>query len=121
MVGYAKGKIAFGFCDRCGWRYKLAVLRSETVNGVAQSNKVCPECWDADHPQNFLWRLKTSDPAPLRDPRPDTSQQDGRILYGWNPVGGEETGKVSGSVGVVVVAANVPVQVFSIDFSEDFQ
>lgn len=74
MSSYAVGKRAFGFCDRCGFRYPLNELKKESVNLSEVDLKVCPSCWDPDHPQNQLGRMKTSDPQALEGPRPDTSQ-----------------------------------------------
>lgn len=70
MSAYAEGKKAFGFCDRCGFRYKLRELKAETVNLASTNLLVCPECWDPDHPQNMLGRLRVDDPQALRNPRP---------------------------------------------------
>ena len=72
MSVYAVGKKAFGFCDRCGFRYPLDELRKETVNAFKIDSKVCEECWDPDHPQNKLGKENPSDPQALFDPRPDT-------------------------------------------------
>jgi hypothetical protein len=71
MVEYAKGKSAYGFCERCGLRYALADFKSEYVKGVEKKNRVCHECWDADHPQNFVGTFKVSDPQALRRPVPE--------------------------------------------------
>lgn len=70
MASYAKGKKAFGFCDRCGFRYDLKDLKPETVNLVSTNLLVCEECWDPDHPQNMLGRIRYDDPQALRNPRP---------------------------------------------------
>ncbi len=70
MGSYAKGKKAFGFCDRCGFRYDLKDLKTETVNLATTNLLVCPECWDPDQPQNMLGRVKVDDPQALRNPRP---------------------------------------------------
>jgi len=59
-----------GICDRCGFKYKLSQLKYETVNRKKTGGKVCPDCWDGDHPQNFVNELKPTDPHPLHDPRP---------------------------------------------------
>ena len=104
MTGYAVGKDAFGFCDRCGLRYDLAELKNETVNGTRQSNLVCPECWDEDHPQRFLWILRVDDPNPLRETRPDQAQEASRGLSSWSPVGNQQaTSEVFVSMGVITV------------------
>ena len=70
MGSFAKGNKAFGFCDRCGFRYKLRELKTETVNLASTNLLVCPECWDPDQPQNMLGRLRVDDPQALRNPRP---------------------------------------------------
>ena len=70
MGSFAKGNKAFGFCDRCGFRYKLRELKTETVNLASTNLMVCPECWDPDQPQNRLGRWRVDDPQALRNPRP---------------------------------------------------
>lgn len=77
---FARGKKAFGFCDRCGFRSLLNRLKTETVRGVSSNNLVCPSCWDEDHPQNFQGMQAVIDPQALRAPRPDTSLEESRRL-----------------------------------------
>tara|TARA_R110000824_G_scaffold66833_1_gene173202 strand:- start:3098 stop:3850 length:753 start_codon:yes stop_codon:yes gene_type:complete len=72
MSTFAVGRKAFGFCDRCGFRYPLKELKKESLNLSEVDLKVCPSCWDPDHPQNQIGRVKTSDPQALEGPRPDT-------------------------------------------------
>ena len=79
---FAAGKKAFGFCDRCGFRAKLSALKGETVRGKPKYNRVCPSCWDPDHPQNFQGMQDMSDPQALRDPRPDPALAESRRLFG---------------------------------------
>ena len=95
----AVGKYAFGFCDRTGGRYPLRELVWEYKNGHRTGSRVGRDVVDPDHPQNFLGRVRTSDPKPLRDPRPDTTA-DG--LFGWNPVGNPATYAVA-RVGTVQI------------------
>jgi len=97
---YAVGKISPGICDRCGFRWLLSQLKTETVNRRQMGNLVCPDCWDADHPQNEIGRVRVSDPHPLKDPRPDRNTDRG--LFGWNPVGNPST-QAEGMVGFVRV------------------
>ncbi len=98
---FAVGKWAFGFCDICNQRYKLAELRKLTIKTKQVSIKACPECWNPDHPQLQLGMYPVQDAWALREPRPDNSYQtsglgvDGyqgegsRVFqWGWNPVGG---------------------------------
>ena len=85
MSKFASGKHAVGYCDRCAWEYPLRELRGETNNLNKQNIKVCPECWDKDHPQNKLGRLNFADNQALRDPRPDSGIVASRLgdVKGW--------------------------------------
>lgn len=91
---FAIGKIALGLCDRCGRQELLRRLRAEVVKGRQLNNRVCPECWDKDHPQLMQGTFPIYDPQALRAPRPDGSfvaggQYSSRdIQWGWRPVGG---------------------------------
>ena len=90
---FASGKKAFGFCDLCGFRYKLKQLKSLVRKGVDTNIKACPSCWNGDHPQNKLGEFPVYDPQALRDPRPDNSLTASRKLRqaGFNPVGFDGT------------------------------
>lgn len=70
---YAAGRIAIAECDRCGFRYKLSELKKLVVKGKIVSTKVCPSCFDPDHPQLRLGMTPVSDPQAIREPRPDFS------------------------------------------------
>ena len=85
-MSYARGKYAFGFCDKTGFRYPLADLVPEFNNGVKTGFLVGRDVVDPDQPQNFLGRVKINDPQSLRNPRPDTSLEESRGLFGFNPV-----------------------------------
>lgn len=98
---FASGKYAIAECDRCGQRYKLKELKNQVVKTKLFQVKVCPSCWDPDHPQLQLGMYPVNDPQAVRNPRPDTSYQvsgvgpDGNpeggsrvIQWGWNPIGG---------------------------------
>ena len=67
---YAVGKHAFGFCDRCGFRYPLHELNTEVINLEVVNYRVCPTCWDPMNPQTTLGRRTFNDPQALRNPRP---------------------------------------------------
>jgi len=86
MASYAEGRKAFGFCDRCGFRYNLKDLKTETVNLATTNLLVCSECWDPDHPQNMLGRVRVDDPQALRNPRPlgGISGRDLPAAYRWD-------------------------------------
>ena len=113
---YASGKYAIAECDRCGQRYKLKELKKMIIKTKLFNIKVCPECWDPDHPQLSLGLYPVNDPQAVREPRPDVSYNvsgttglmtnpydtnvnnvddagyplDGsrQIQWGWQPVGG---------------------------------
>jgi hypothetical protein len=111
---FASGKNAIAECDRCGFRYKLTVLRKEIIKTKTYNLLVCPTCWDPDQPQLQLGMFPVDDPQGIRDPRPDLSyyqsgysglqltntpssseEADGdpsggsRVFqWGWAPVGG---------------------------------
>lgn len=110
-VKYAKGKLAFGFCDTCGQRYDLKDLQIQIVAGRATNVKNCPYCLDKDHPQYFVGRVPVNDPIALLNPRPDNAQVVSRELWGWNPVGNPAV-YGTGQVGVIKLVLNgVPSQV----------
>lgn len=93
---FSSGKFAIAECDRCGQRYKLKQLKKLTIKTKQVNIKVCPECWEEDHPQLKLGMYPVYDPQAVEEPRPDTSYyvsgNDGSgsriIQWGWNPVGG---------------------------------
>lgn len=89
-VQFASYKKAFGFCDRCAQRYPLKKLRKYYVMGKLINDKVCPECWDPDHPQNWVGIIGSqkvsNDPQALREPRPDTNRNDSCSDFAYNPV-----------------------------------
>jgi hypothetical protein len=77
---YARGKKAFGFCTRCNQRWLLSRLVTETVAGRVVNNRVCPDCFDRDHPQNWQGKFPINDPQALRNPRPDPSLEASRQI-----------------------------------------
>jgi hypothetical protein len=70
---FASGKNAIAECDRCGFRYKLTVLKKEIIKTKTYNLLVCPTCWDPDQPQLSLGMYPVDDPQGIRDPRPDLS------------------------------------------------
>ena len=68
---FAVGKRAIAECDRCGFRYKLKQLKKLVVNEQEVDLKVCPTCWEPDHPQNLQGKYPVRDPQAIREPRPD--------------------------------------------------
>lgn len=71
MSQFAIGKLAYGFCERCGLRYDLREFKAEMVKGNSKNNRVCPDCWDPDHPQNFIGTYRIEDPQGLKRPVPE--------------------------------------------------
>ena len=97
---FSSGKFAISQCDRCGFRYKLTVLKKEIIKTKKYDLKVCPQCWDPDQPQLQLGMYPVSDPQAVREPRPDNTYYGAgldsngyptggsrQIQWGWNPVG----------------------------------
>jgi hypothetical protein len=70
---FASGKYAIAECDRCGQRFKLKELRTQTLKTKPYNVKVCRACWDPDHPQLMLGMYPVNDPQAVREPRPDVS------------------------------------------------
>jgi len=98
---FASGKRAIAMCDRCGQQFRLQKLKTEIIKQRRYELRVCPECWDPDHPQLMLGTFPVDDPQALRVSRRDTTyvtsgvNVDGvpaggsrDIQWNWNPVGG---------------------------------
>ena len=102
MSAHAQGKMAFGFCDRCGFRYDLVELKMEIYNQVPTGLRACDDCLDEDHPQLQLGKANVDDPQSLANPRPDTGKLASQSLFGWRPVG-HPLLTMTGSVGTVTI------------------
>ena len=100
MSIYARGKHAFGFCDVTWFRYALRDLIPLISDELDTGFRVGFDVLDKDNPQYELGRMKMSDPQSLRNPRPDTSLQQSRILGSFDPVGGGITELGSRTVGL---------------------
>ena len=98
---FSSGKNSISECDRCGFRFKLTLLKKEVVKTKTYNLLVCPECWNPDQPQLLLGMFPVDDPQGVRDPRPDRSYVASGLLpsgyqgegsrntqWGWSPVGG---------------------------------
>ena len=106
---FSSGKNSIAECDRCGFRYKLKYLKKLVIKTKQVTIKVCPTCWEPDHPQLQLGMYPVQDPQAVREPRRDNSYvQAGYtglqlttntdfgdpsggsrvIQWGWRPVGG---------------------------------
>jgi hypothetical protein len=84
------GSKALGICDRTGFRYPLKDLVWEVQNNKRTGLRVGKDVVDPDHPQNFLGRLRLTDPKPLRDARPENDRPFFTGFFGWRPVGHPE-------------------------------
>jgi len=125
---YSSGKFAIAEFDRCGQQFKLKKLKTEVVKTKRYEIKVCPECWDPDHPQLLLGMYPVEDPQALRAPRRDTTyvtagpnglQIDNTgfggyptggsrdIQWGWSPVGGSSFFDVALTPNYLVATASV--------------
>jgi len=78
MSQFASEKKAIGDCDRCGITWPLKKLKFLTIRMKRTNIRVCPDCWEADHPQYQLGTFKVFDPQALRNPRP--ANNDDRTL-----------------------------------------
>jgi hypothetical protein len=106
---FSSGKNSIAECDRCGFRFKLKVLKKLVIKTKQVTIKVCPTCWEPDQPQLQLGMYPVQDPQAVREPRPDVSYRQAgytglqltlntdfgdpsggsRIIqWGWAPVGG---------------------------------
>jgi len=70
---FASGKNAISTCDRCGQVYPLKKLKQLTIKLKLTALRVCPSCWEKDHPQYLVGMTPIFDPQALRHPRPDQS------------------------------------------------
>jgi hypothetical protein len=99
-MAYAAGKRALGLCDRCGFTYKLSELKYEIEDQVRNGLRVCSSCFDQDHPQLQLGKVKFTDPQALYNPRADSGEKSSTSYYAFNPVGGGVTEFGSSTVGL---------------------
>jgi hypothetical protein len=109
---FSSGKNSIAECDRCGFRFKLKVLKKLIIKTKQVSIKVCPSCWEPDQPQLQLGMYPVQDPQAVREPRPDNSYRQAgytglqltlntdfgdpsggsRVFqWGWRPVGGSSS------------------------------
>jgi ribosome-binding protein aMBF1 (putative translation factor) len=69
-MSFASGKFASGICDICGHRVKYLEMRSQIVNEATTGLRVCPDCFDVDHPQLQVGKYLVTDSQALEFPRP---------------------------------------------------
>ena len=109
---FASYKRAFGFCDRCAQRYDLKKLKKFYIMGKLINEKVCPECWDPDHPQNWVGIIGSqkvsNDPQALREPRPDTNRNDSCANFAYNPIASQQVNMFLNRVTISGYSSVVP-------------
>ena len=71
---FASGKNAKAICDVCGFTCKYKELKNTRVKGRDTGIRACPDCYDPDHPQNFLGMYPVYDPQALRSPNSDRGE-----------------------------------------------
>tara|TARA_R100001510_G_scaffold56173_1_gene61247 strand:+ start:2588 stop:3064 length:477 start_codon:yes stop_codon:yes gene_type:complete len=105
MSSFAKGKHAYGFCDRTGFRYPIRDLVRQIEDGRWNGLLVGRDVVDQDQPQLKLGDVNASDPQALRFPRPDDAIDESRSLSAFDPVGGGNTALGSRTVGLDMLGA----------------
>ena len=88
MANFATGRKAIAECDRCGMQFPLKKLKTEIIKTKKYNLKVCPECWDPDHPQLLLGMQPIIEAIALREPRIDTTYITAGLIADGNPTGG---------------------------------
>ena len=130
---FSSAKNSIAECDRCGFRFKLKVLKKLVIKTKQVTIKVCPTCWEPDQPQLQLGMYPVQDPQAVREPRPDLSYKQAgytglqltlntdfgdpsggsRIFqWGWAPVGGasgNDAGLTPNALAPVSIVGNVTI------------
>ena len=130
---FSSAKNSIAECDRCGFRFKLTVLKKLVIKTKQVTIKVCPTCWEPDQPQLQLGMYPVQDPQAVREPRPDLSYRQAgytglqltlntdfgdpsggsRIFqWGWAPVGGasgNDAGLTPNALAPVSIVGNVTI------------
>jgi|TARA_R100001530_G_scaffold122938_1_gene90702 hypothetical protein len=99
-MSYAKASKALGQCDRCGFTYKLSLLKYQIEDSKRNGLRVCPTCLDEDQPQLKLGQVNTSDPQSLYNPRVDTGKKSSTSYSAFDPIGGGVTAFGSSTMGL---------------------
>lgn len=112
---FSPGKHTIADCDRCGFTFKLRQLKTLTIKAKNVDLKVCPECYEQDHPQLMQGMYPVDDPQAVRGPRPDMGRAVSReIQWGWAPVGGplaDSSGMFPNALAAHGILGNVTVEV----------
>jgi hypothetical protein len=99
MPGYARGRLAWGLCSRCGLRF---YLRELVLDGYFPNIRVCSGCYDPPQPQERL--AVVSDPEALWKPAPDAiwiappvlvaTLTGGNVVLTWSGFNGDVSGDI---------------------------
>lgn len=84
MAQFASEKRAIGDCDRCGFTFPLKKLKFLIIRMKHVPLRVCPACWEKDHPQYKQGTFKIVDPQALKNPRPADNSD--RVLISAAPL-----------------------------------
>jgi hypothetical protein len=113
-MAYSRGKYAYGFCDRCSFRYDLKELREQYEAGERTNLMVCPTCWEVDNPQSDLGKYpRGPESQALYRARPDKDIVETRSYNAFNPVGGglDEFGSRTMGLNIHAEVGDVTVEV----------
>lgn len=109
---FASYKRAFGFCDICGQRAQLNIMRKVYVMGKLINSKRCKECWDPDAPQNWTGIIGSqkvsNDPQALREARPDTNRNESCANFAYNPTASQQVNISLNNVTITGFSSVVP-------------
>ena len=98
-------KLAWGICDRSGFRYLLKDLVPQYINSKPSGLMVGKDMVDIDHEQLRLGEVDANDKQSLDNPRPEQDLAESRALSSWKPVGANMPPMV-GAVGKVTVSTS---------------
>jgi hypothetical protein len=97
VPAFARGRLAWGLCQRCGLR---GYLRELVLDGYYPNIRVCPGCYDPPQPQERL--AVVSDPVALWKPAPDATAiqppfltavvSGADVILNWTSIGGPPVG-----------------------------
>jgi len=113
-MAFARGKHAYGICDRTGFRYPLKDLRNQVKDQKRTGLLVGKDVLDKDQPQLQLGRARTGDSQSLRNPRPQNDLAESRRYFSFDPIGGGVTAlgsrtmglDMSGNIGTIKITTN---------------
>lgn len=110
MPAYAKGRLAWGLCQRCGLR---GYLRELVLDGYYPNIRVCTGCYDPPQPQERL--AVVADPVALWKPAPDAIGLNtpfltavvvgATVVLNWTSIGGRSIGRGRSAQGTANLSA----------------